>query len=457
MKIIDMITLTVGNLWRRKVRTLLTVMGVVVGTCSIVVMISLGVGMDASLQQRLSQMGDLTIIDVYNYGNKPDKKELDDKAIKEISQMEKVVVASPFWSPWDMNMTFVNEKNGRYECRGDVVGVYPEALKEFGYELFEGDFLPSAHDKKKVTIVVGEDMSYQFRDTKRKNGGYIWKEPLPDGSFKKPYVDVTKEKINLVMKPQDEDKHKDLKYEVVVKGRLKTDYNKDYRTAYGCFMDINQLKQLQKEYNKENGIKVDSKTQNSYESVKVKVQSMEDVEAVEKQIQDMGFETSSMEQIRKPMEEQTRQQQIMFGGLGAISLFVAAIGITNTMVMSIYERTREIGVMKVLGCKLSNIRTIFLMESGLIGFLGGIVGTLASYGISNLLNKYGGAMSGSMDMMGGMMMGMGGDPEALPISIIPPWLVILAIVFATIIGLVSGFYPANRAVKISAMEAIKHD
>ncbi|MEG1994230.1 MAG: ABC transporter permease, partial [Oscillospiraceae bacterium] len=74
MKIIDMITLTVGNLWRRKVRTLLTVMGVVVGTCSIVVMISLGVGMDASLQQRLSQMGDLTIIDVYNYGNKPDKK-----------------------------------------------------------------------------------------------------------------------------------------------------------------------------------------------------------------------------------------------------------------------------------------------------------------------------------------------------------------------------------------------
>lgn len=464
MKIIDMITLTFGNLWRRKVRTLLTVMGVVVGTCSIVVMISLGVGMDASLKQQLSQMGDLTIIDVYNYGNnnKPDKKNLDDKAIKEITEIDKVVVASPFWSPWGLNAKFIDDKKGRFECEGSIVGVYPNALKEFGYELLEGDFLPDTYDKKKVTIIMGEDMNYQFRDSKRKTNNYVWKEPLPDGSFKKPFIDATKQKVNLILAPQDKDKHKDLKYEVVVKGRLKTDYNKDYRTAYGCFMDINQLKQLEKEYNKENGIKTDSKSANSYESVKVKVQSMEDVEVVEQKIKDMGFETSSMEEIRKPMEEHTRQQQIMFGGLGAISLFVAAIGITNTMVMSIYERTREIGVMKVLGCKLSNIRSIFLMEAGLIGFLGGIAGTLASYGISNLLNKYGGAMSGGMGGgFGGGMMGMmmGGMEEeaALKISIIPPWLVILAIVFATFIGLISGFYPANRAVKISAMEAIKHD
>ena len=76
---------------------------------------------------------------------------------------------------------------------------------------------------------------------------------------------------------------------------------------------------------------------------------MEDVESVQAAIEAMGFDTNSMEDVRKPMQEQARQQQIFLGGLGGISLLVAAIGITNTMIMSIYERTREIGVMKVLG------------------------------------------------------------------------------------------------------------
>ena len=64
----------------------------------------------------------------------------------------------------------------------------------------------------------------------------------------------------------------------------------------------------------------------------------------------MGYSTSSMESIREPMEKEARQKQMMLGGLGAISLFVAALGITNTMIMSISERTREIGIMKSLGC-----------------------------------------------------------------------------------------------------------
>ena len=456
MKLIDMIRLTVSNLWRRKMRTILTVMGVVVGTCSIVVMISLGVGMDEALKQQLAQMGDLTVIEVYNYGNSPDKAPLDDKAIQEISSIDNVVIASPMWEPWDMNIQVVDAKKERYNSRIQVVGIFPEAMKAFGYELLSGDFLPDSFDKKKINIVIGEDMEYQFRDTKRKPGyDYTWKEQLPDGSFKKPFIDAEKEKLTLKLMPQDEEKHKPLKYDVSIKGRLKTDYSKDYHTSFGCFMDIDQLKMLQKDYNKENGIKPSKNDKEGYDNIKVKVETMEDVEIVENKIRDMGFETSSMEQIRKPMQEHTRQQQIMFGGLGAISLFVAAIGITNTMVMSIYERTREIGVMKVLGCKLSNIRTTFLMEAGLIGFLGGIAGCLASFGISHILNTYGGIMGGSGGQMGGMMGGMMGEigaDTALKISIIPPWLVVLAIAFATLIGLVSGFYPANRAVKISAMK-----
>lgn len=100
-----------------------------------------------------------------------------------------------------------------------------------------------------------------------------------------------------------------------------------------------------------------------------------------------------MESIRKPMEKEAQQKQMMLGGLGAISLFVAALGITNTMIMSISERTREIGIMKALGCYVTDIRIMFLSEAGAIG----------------------------------------------------------------LIGLGSGYYPANKAVQIPALEAIKSE
>ena len=166
----------------------------------------------------------------------------------------------------------------------------------------------------------------------------------------------------------------------------------------------------------------------------------------------MGFRTSSMESIRKPMEQEARQKQMMLGGLGAISLFVAALGITNTMIMSISERTREIGVMKSLGCFVKDIRRIFLLEAGCIGFLGGIAGGILSYGISALMN-FAAARSASDSL--DFMMGAGAEPSKL--SVIPWWLAVFAVLFSVAIGVGAGYYPANKAVKISALEAIKHD
>ena len=131
---------------------------------------------------------------------------------------------------------------------------------------------------------------------------------------------------------------------------------------------------------------------------------------------------------------------------------VAAIGITNTMVMSIYERTREIGVMKVLGCVVGNIRTLFLMEAASIGLLGGFVGIGISYLLSYIINRF----ASQAGVIGGIM-GMGMMGEGVNISVIPLWLVLLALVFSTFVGIISGFYPANRAVRISALEAIKHE
>ena len=135
--------------------------------------------------------------------------------------------------------------------------------------------------------------------------------------------------------------------------------------------------------------------------------------------------------------------QAVLGGIGAVSMFVAAISIANTMMMSIYERTKEIGVLKVLGCSLGSIRNMFLIEAGFIGFMGGTAGLALSYGISELVNRFLGSA---------LMGGQSGD-----ISRIPPWLAGTAVVFAIIVGILAGLLPALRAMKLSPLAAIRNE
>lgn len=149
-----------------------------------------------------------------------------------------------------------------------------------------------------------------------------------------------------------------------------------------------------------------------------------------------------------------RYVQAVLGGIGAVSLFVAAIGITNTMMMSIYERTKEIGVMKVLGCDLRNIRTLFLMEAGFIGFIGGVIGLMLSFIISFVINKI--SASGGQDMMNVGIVGVG-SANSSGISYIPLWLVLLSLIFAILVGMVAGFFPARRAMKLSPLAAIRNE
>lgn len=102
--------------------------------------------------------------------------------------------------------------------------------------------------------------------------------------------------------------------------------------------------------------------------------------------------------------------------------------------------------MKVLGCVIGNIRAMFLIEAGMIGFIGGVAGLVFSYMLSFLIN--------TLAANGGGVMGLGATGQ---ISIIPVWLALGALVFSTMVGLVSGFSPANRAVKISALTAIRQE
>ena len=129
-------------------------------------------------------------------------------------------------------------------------------------------------------------------------------------------------------------------------------------------------------------------------------------------------------------------------------------------------------LMKVLGCDMGNIRNMFLIESGTIGFIGGVIGCLFSVLISFVLNNFTvwmQAITGWLMSIGvqvnfdassfdvGALFGMGGMGGIGNISDIPAWLLLMALIFATVVGLLSGIAPANRAVKISALEAIRHE
>ena len=118
------------------------------------------------------------------------------------------------------------------------------------------------------------------------------------------------------------------------------------------------------------------------------------------------------------------------------------------MIMSIYERTREIGIIKVIGASFADIRALFLTEASLIGLIGGIFGLAFSYLASGIINKITAGY-----MQAGMMEG-GPPPE---ISVIPVWLAAFAIGFAILIGLGSGLYPANRAIKLSPIVAMRNE
>ncbi|MGN0345648.1 MAG: ABC transporter permease, partial [Lachnospiraceae bacterium] len=178
-----------------------------------------------------------------------------------------------------------------------------------------------------------------------------------------------------------------------------------------------------------------------YSQINVYVDKMENVTAVQEMINSMGYNTyASAEWIEQSMQEMNIVQTVL-GAIGAVSLFVAAIGITNTMMMSIYERTKEIGIMKVIGCRLRDIQALFLIEAGYIGFLGGALGVVLSYGLSVIANK----------LISQSEMGIS------KISVIPPWLALLSIVFAVGIGMFSGLLPSFRAMRLSPLAAIRNE
>jgi len=227
------------------------------------------------------------------------------------------------------------------------------------------------------------------------------------------------------------------------------------------YVDYRILKEIQREVERAGRVRARDSRVGIYDRIRIKVEDINAAEDVMRRLREEEeiMLSESLADIRDGMQETQRAVQMLLGGIGAISLLVAAIGIANTMFMSIYERTKEIGVMKVLGCPLQGIQSMFLFEASIIGFAGGIIGMGLSIGASVLMNEVDwireaiGSMGGSVDDWRFRHM----QVEQGDISVIPIWLILAAIAFSTLVGLISGYLPARRATKISALEAIRNE
>lgn len=432
----DLISMAVRNLLKRKLRTVLTVLGVVIGTASIVVMISIGIGMNESFAKQLEGWGSLQVVDVSPSGGmdydeesgrmKQTKKQdpLDDKAVETFKQIEHVEAVSP------IKQNYFMLGAGKYVADANIIGIDPAAMEALGYEVEQGRTL-SAEDTK--AVVVGG--AVEFYDPK-----LSWEMRM---SGEPPEVEILDKKIEVSYDWNYGTRYADksikpVKMEVV--GTLPEESS----DSWSVFMPIKELDKLQKLQetwqNKQYGGRSSSSSQNQkkeYDQVRVKVDDMDNVQEVQQQIKDMGFRANSLTDQLEAMKETTKMLRIVLGAIGAISMVVAAISITNTMVMAIYERTREIGIMKVIGASLRDIKLLFLTEAAFIGLAGGLVGAVVSFGVSQIVNLVAAQQGSEMT------------------SSIPIWLYLGAIAFATGIGILSGYLPAQRAMRLSALTAIK--
>lgn len=450
MKFSDLFKMAAGNLASRKLRTFLTVLGVIIGATAIIIIISIGRGFKFMNSKFYEDMGDMRVLELNNQFmrydpemdkpgyQKPKKKPMNNQTINEVSEIEHIKAVIPMYE------ATVSLKMGREEAEYvNVVGMPPQYMEDYGIELANGKYI--APGEKNPVVILGSQVKYQFYDKSRPNYFsekkslmnrkiYITKfEPKSTGDDDRM---SSMETMDGNRNNQSDGKQVQLRIsgEMVDGG--------DYQKGGTVFMSIETYKALASQF------KVKLKSKN-YNNIKVVVDDIKNVDQVTKDLKDKGYRPYNMtKEFLDNANKQIGIVQAVFGGIGAISFIIAAIGIANTMIMSIYERTKEIGIMKVIGASIKDIQNLFLLEASLIGLMGGVIAVVNSLIISVLANKF---FAGYfMGQLGGETLNF--EPK---ISIVSVGLILTALGFSTLIGLLSGYLPARRAMKLSALDAIR--
>jgi len=177
----------------------------------------------------------------------------------------------------------------------------------------------------------------------------------------------------------------------------------------------------------------------------VRTQNVDEIEYVKPQLEAMGIHVVSLYDELDEIKSQFIILDSILGVIGAISLFVAALGIINTLIMSVMERRREIGIMRSVGARKKDVKIQFLTEAGIIGFFGSVLGLLLGWLITRVAN----IVFNSYILKD--------REEVVELFYFPWWLILGSILFAVIVGVASGLYPASKAARVDPVMALRHE
>lgn len=495
MGLIDILHLSLRNLREAKLRATLTTMGVIVGVAVIVTMVSFGLGLQRNLVTRFKDLDLFNEITVFGrslntlaqsgfkrpntnnananaeaapeqHGNRrlrPDKtpeRSLDDAAIEEIRHIPGVASVEP-----SISFSVFVRSNGhalRQTIGGALVPNPSSRFKEFeagamvnsadaDEVVVDGDFV-STFGYAKASDAIGQTLELLAPPGQRKREGVQDEEEETPNFFGIPLEEDTAEASN-------SEGLSARKFRIV--GVLKNDKNgqqniRGMMPPSDIYIPLAAAKAWTSEHHdsmsevalrlaRENGL-IGKDEGTGYGSAVIRVTDPAALPDVRKRLNELGFGSFSIVDQLDQIRTVFLIVDSVLGLMGGISLLVASFGIANTMIMSILERTREIGIMKAIGAEDREIKLIFFVEAAVIGLTGGIMGALAAWGIDALANRL--AYRFVLKPQGA---------SYVDFFSLPPYLWLGAIVFAVAVSIFAALYPASRAARIDPVKALRHD
>lgn len=382
------------NMKRRKIRTFLTVLGVMIGVISVVALLAVGIGVKNEMIDSAVASGSVNQITIYSEtGSKHKDRMITDRTISTLTDLANVDGCYPLYE------VPVSMKYEEYEYFGNLVGVPGNELD--GWSLAYGENSNSSHGTPE--LISGGSVGKMFFNQKTFDS-YEKREKKSIASLVGKRFDTTvgwsgesdrifKLKLAGVLSDGDTDNSSDnasadTSYDSEVQDE-ESDESLDISDSYSeksqtIYCDMDSLKSLLRKVSADGklyGQPVDgngnSYREFVYTSAVVIVDDINNVDAMVKKLQDMGYQTENFKEYLDTIQKYLKMIQLLLGGIGMIALIVAVIGISNTMTTSVFDRVNEIGILKVLGCDIGELRLLFLMEAAVIGLVGGVLGVLS--------------------------------------------------------------------------------
>ncbi|HOJ00904.1 MAG TPA: ABC transporter permease [Anaerolineaceae bacterium] len=451
MSFIELAKFIFENIKRQKGRVILTSLGVMIGSASIVLLVALVGGLQQSATAQFTSNASLSEITVsagfsggfsmMGGGGSPgggggmggggstvrtssesEELLLTDDVVETISFLEHVASVSAEQSV-SGNSTLIYQK---YEGRVSLTGVDVDDLSELGLSVDEGET-----ELNSGTIILGYSVSENMYRPNYSGSDATLTTNLLGKQVK---VEITK-------MSSSGRSVKTMRFRVV--GILAESGDQSDYAAYITMTDADTIVSWV------NGQRVNHST-DGYSSLTVRVDDSDNVLAVADEITAMGYQTQTAQSFLENVNSLFSSLQLVFGGVGGITLLVAALGIANTMTMAILERTKEIGLLKALGATNKDILGLFIGEAAGIGLIGGMGGLVISMLLGSVINAVGGSYLTEQATASGTTV-------TTSILYMPFYLPLFALAFSTIMGSLSGLFPAMKAQSLPPVIALKYE